>query len=201
MHACRAFLTDLSCLQPPLLKRRYVSQSPPILLSPFPFPSLSLHCIDNIEYFHVVALPSVVCWSKAAVPYVAKPLFQVFNPAAFPSHRHIDVILFLSHWAVKLQICVYECVCLLERLCVRFLCLCVLNFKFLLLPHFPSLQFTMLHQAAWLFILFDHETVLGIRLCHLQFYKWRRGDVENYWISGLLSGKPMFCFILKCLAI
>lgn len=78
MHACRAFLTNLSCLQPLLLKRRYVSTSPPSPALPSPL-SLSLHCIDNIEYFHVVVLPGVVCWNKAAVLYtflyVAEPLF------------------------------------------------------------------------------------------------------------------------------
>lgn len=93
MHARRAFLTNLSCLQPFLLKRRYVRSVPPhlSLFSPPSLSSLSLHCIDNVEYFPCCGSVVAARKQKAAVPIHRRAehlVFELYGPISHP----IDVI-------------------------------------------------------------------------------------------------------------
>lgn len=91
MHARCAFLTNLSCLQPFLLKRRYVRNVPPhlSLFSPPSLSSLSLHCIDKVEYFPCCGSVVAARKQKAAVPIHCRAeriVFLALRPQ-LPSYR------------------------------------------------------------------------------------------------------------------
>lgn len=112
MHACRAFLTILSCVQPFLLKRRYVSMSPAISLSSSTLCTVLITLNIFMLWFWLLHKGECCLLEQSSHPIHSSAIVLGLQPrciAKLPSYR--CYLLCLSHLATRLQSCVCECVC------------------------------------------------------------------------------------------